>query len=443
MRKLFGTDGIRGLANKYPMTIEVCQKLAKAIIVKFCPSKEKKHLILIGEDTRLSRNMFSCAMQAVFYSHGVDVLPLGCITTPKLSIMVEKAQASCGIMISASHNPFYDNGIKLFNKFGLKLTEAEEEELETTMEEKCPISIPTGIALGRCNYDNIACAKTYINDVKQAFGLHEETLQNTKIVVDFANGSSFYSNADFFVDSGFNTVFIGDNPTGTNINENCGSTYPNIISEAVLENKADIGIAFDGDGDRVIIADENGKILDGDHILAILATAEKCDKVVSTIMSNYALEKYLTSIGVELIKTQVGDKHVTQSMLKANAKFGAESSGHIIIASHAYTGDGLFAAMKVLKYMIENNKKCSELRLFETYPTVSTNLNTKDKSIILKPDIQKQIQKFEQQLLNRGKLIVRASGTEPLIRISAEGENKEELQKIVNEISSIIESSEQ
>lgn len=443
MRKLFGTDGIRGLANKYPMTIEICQKLAKAIILKFCPSKEQKHLILIGEDTRLSRSMFSCAMQAIFYSHGVDVLPLGCITTPKLSIMVEKTQASCGIMISASHNPFYDNGIKLFNKLGLKLTEIEEEELEKIMEEECTLPMPTGIALGRDNYDNIACIKTYINDIKKAFGLHRETLRNTKIIVDLANGSPFYSNADFFIDAGFNTIFIGNNPTGTNINDNCGATHPNVISEAVLQHNADIGIAFDGDGDRLIISDENGKILDGDHILAILAITEKCDKVVSTIMSNFALEKYLASIGIELIKTQVGDKYVSECMVKSGAKFGAEPSGHVIIASHAYTGDGLFAAMRVLKYMIENNKKCSELRLFETYPTVNKNLNVKDKSVILKPNIQKQIQKFEQQLLNRGKLIVRTSGTEPLIRISAEGENKEELQKIVNEISLIIESSQQ
>lgn len=443
MRKLFGTDGIRGLANKYPMTIEICQKLAKAIILKFCPSKEQKHLILIGEDTRLSRSMFSCAMQAIFYSHGVDVLPLGCITTPKLSIMVEKTQASCGIMISASHNPFYDNGIKLFNKLGLKLTEIEEEELEKIMEEECILPMPIGIALGRDNYDNIACIKTYINDIKKAFGLHRKTLRNTKIIVDLANGSPFYSNADFFIDTGFNTIFIGNNPTGTNINENCGATHPNVISEAVLQHKADIGIAFDGDGDRLIISDENGKILDGDHILAILAITEKCDKVVSTIMSNFALEKYLASIGIELIKTQVGDKYVSECMVKSGAKFGAEPSGHVIIASHAYTGDGLFAAMRVLKYMIENNKKCSELRLFETYPTVNKNLNVKDKSVILKPNIQKQIQKFEQQLLNRGKLIVRTSGTEPLIRISAEGENKEELQKIVNEMSLIIESSQQ
>ncbi|MDR0968533.1 MAG: phosphoglucosamine mutase [Holosporaceae bacterium] len=441
MRKLFGTDGIRGAANEYPMTIETCQKLAEAIVVKFCSPREKKHLVVMGRDTRVSGDMFSKAMAATFYSLGVNVCYESVVSTPHLSIKTAKLGASVGVMISASHNPFYDNGIKLFNESGLKLTEDEEAELEEIMSRKPSLPRATGADIGQEISGTAKDYFLYYKKIKRQFNFNDELAERVKIVVDCANGSL----AAFFTkytlnELGFeNIVLINNSPDGTNINKNCGVTCPNVIGEAVLHNKADIGIAFDGDGDRVIISDENGKILDGDHILAILAASEKCDKVVSTIMSNFALEKYLSSVGIELIKTQVGDKYVSERMRETGAKFGAEPSGHVIVASHAYTGDGLFAALKVLEYMIKNRKKCGELRFFEPCPTVSKNIRVKDKSVVQDESVQRAIGKFAKQLEGRGKLIVRPSGTEPVVRICVEGEDVAELQNIADELSLIIE----
>ncbi|MDR0631768.1 MAG: phosphoglucosamine mutase [Holosporaceae bacterium] len=436
MRELFGTDGIRGVANEHPMTIEICQKLAEAIAVKFCSAGEKKHQILISQDTRISGEMFSHAMAVVFCSLGIDVRFLT-VHTPQLSIFVPEYGASAGIMISASHNPYHDNGVKLFNEFGLKLADYEEEELEKILKEVPLLPRATGANIGiyrrheKCDF--------YDKKIRESLVFDREFSKTLKVVVDCANGSlSQIAPRLLKEECGFDVVGLHCYPDGININEKCGVTHPHVIGEAVLQHRADVGIAFDGDGDRVLISDENGKILDGDHILAMMATFSKCKEVVSTIAANFALEKYLSSVGVKLVRTNVGDRYISEYMQKNDAEFGAEPSGHVIVKSHALTGDGLFAGLKVLEYMVRFRKKCSELRFFESYPTVNKNLKVRDKSIIHSQFAQRAIQEAEEQLAGRGKVIVRPSGTEPLIRISAEGKNPPELEDIVNKLSQVI-----
>jgi phosphoglucosamine mutase len=419
------------------MTIEVCQKLAEAIVVKFCPPREKKHAVIIAHDNRQSADMFECAMAATFYSLGVDVMT-GIMTTPKLSISVEKSVASAGVMITASHNPFYDNGFKVFNEFGLKLTNEEEAEIENLMNKAPFLPRATGADIGRHDWDRFAGSlRVYKDKIRDSINIDRDAAEKIKVVLDCAN--SMVHDARPLEKFGFKVIYTNVSYDGTNINENCGVTHPNVISEAVLQHKADIGIAFDGDGDRVLISDENGRILDGDHILAAFATMEKCDEVVSTILSNFALEKYLSAIGVKLTKTQVGDRYISEYTRKNDSvEFGAEPSGHVIIKSHCLTGDGLFAGLKVLEYMLKTGKKCSELRLFEPCPTVSKNLRVEDKDVVYVKSVQLAIQKFEKQLEGRGKLVVRPSGTEPVIRIHVEGEDPAELQSIADELSRIL-----
>ncbi|MDR2724313.1 MAG: phosphoglucosamine mutase [Holosporaceae bacterium] len=433
MRKLFGTDGIRGVANEYPLTIDLCKKLAEAITLKYCETREKKHTVIIGKDPRLSGDMFEHALAAAFCSCGINVKLLGVVPTPAVSILTHNAKASMGIMVSASHNLFYDNGIKLFNKFGLKLKDDEEAELEEIMEKKLPYCKAIKSDLGQVEYTPSAL-DTYCTRVRSSFGFRGMG----KIVVDSANGSFSHIAPDILKEFGFEVISIHDSPNGININENCGATNPSILSEAVLYHKADLGIAFDGDGDRVILADKNGKFLDGDHILAILAQSCESSEVVSTIMSNCSLEKYLSSINVRLVRTNVGDRYISDYMHHSDARFGAELSGHIIIKSHAPTGDGLFAALKVLEYLSQTPEVHPRLHFFESYPTVSRNLCVLDKSVIHTPLLQSTIRKFEKQLGSCGKLVVRASGTESVIRILAEGQDQLELEQIVNELSQII-----
>ncbi|MDR0556156.1 MAG: phosphoglucosamine mutase [Holosporaceae bacterium] len=437
MHKLFGTDGIRGIANEYPMTIETCQKLAEAIVVKFCSPREDRHSVLISRDTRLSGEMFKNAMTAILCSLGIDVRHISHSSTPELSILVPEYKASAGIMISASHNPFYYNGIKIFDEFGLKLTDVEEQELEKIMEQAPVLPRATGKSIGTCYFNDKCCL--YRKRFENSLHLSKESAKNIKVVIDCANGHSSAA-LDGWLEEEFNfsVVTINSSPNGVNINENCGVIHPQIISEAVLHHGANLGIALDGDGDRVIVADENGRIMDGDHILALLATYEECEEVISTVMANFALEKYLSSIGVRLVRTDVGDRYISEYMQKSGAKFGAEPSGHVIIRSHALTGDGLFAGLKVLEHMLRLGKKCSELRLFEPYPTIQENVPITDRSVINEKSVQQTIRKFEKQLDGRGKLIVRHSGTEPVLRICAEGEDPAELQQLVDTLVQVI-----
>ncbi|MDR0580821.1 MAG: phosphoglucosamine mutase [Holosporaceae bacterium] len=433
MRKLFGTDGIRGIANEYPLTVDFCLRLAKALTLKFCNFAEKKSSVIIGKDTRISGDMLTHSLAATFCAEGIDVTLLGVVPTPAVSILTRELEASVGIMITASHNPFHDNGIKLFAGSGLKLLDSEETELEKIIADNPHSRKVMTSDFGKVEHIpsllNIYCTKIKNSSNFKGF---------CKIVVDCANGSFSAIAPGLLREFGFEVISIHDSPNGININENCGAANPYALREAVLHYGADLGIAFDGDGDRVVLADEYGNFLDGDHILAILVQSELNKEVVSTIMSNLGLEKYLASIGVKLSRSAVGDRYISEYMRNSDAQLGAEPSGHVIVKSHASTGDGLFAALKVLEYLVKSGRTCSQLRFFEPYPTVSRDLRVQDKSILQNPVVQRVIQKLEKRLDGCGKLVIRPSGTESIIRIWIEGENTMELEKMADELSLVI-----
>ena len=437
MGKLFGTDGIRGVANQYPLTIDVCEKLATALAKKY--SLEGRGKVILGKDTRISCDIFEHALAAAFCSRGIDVKFIEVVPTPAVSILVQRLQVDLGIMVSASHNPFYDNGIKIFDAQGLKLSDSAENEIEKLIEQ--PHEKYDSQIFGRVEYD-FSAIDFYVQKISDEIAIDQESASKLKIVLDCANGSLSKIAPKIFEKFGFNATQIYAEPSGTNINENCGAAHTENLAKKVVECKADLGIAFDGDGDRVIFVDENGKILDGDYILAVLAENFCSDlqkNVVSTVMSNFGFEKYLASQNIQLIRTQVGDRYVSEKMKEIQAIIGGEPSGHVIISSHAPTGDGLFTALKIIEYLIKNQKKCSEIgKIFELFPSVSRNVRVTDKSILKEPSIANKIEKSYNQLNGRGKLVVRPSGTEPLIRILAEGENVSELQQIVAEIENLL-----
>ena len=443
MEKLFGTDGIRGVANQYPLTIDICEKLADALVEKYDITGRGK--IILGKDTRISCDIFEHALAAAFCARGADVRLIGIVPTPAVSILVQYFHADLGIMISASHNPFYDNGIKIFNSQGLKLSDSEEEEIEKLVEQ--PREKYDSLIFGRVQYD-FSAIDSYEEKISSEILFEQADAARLKIVLDCANGSLSKIAPEVFKTFGFNVTQIYADPSGTNINENCGAAHPENLAKKVVECAADFGISFDGDGDRVIFVDEKGKILDGDYILALLledflhsTSVKENFAVVSTVMSNFGFEKYLASKNIKLIRTQVGDRYVSEKMREIQAVIGGEPSGHVVISSHAPTGDGLFTALKITEYLLKNRKKCSEIgEIFELFPSVSKNVRVADKSILKNPKIVNEIEKFRNQLEGKGKLVVRASGTEPLIRILAEGENIAELKQLVVEIEKLISS---
>lgn len=444
MRKLFGTDGIRGVANKYPLTTDVCSNLAKVLAERFC---DTQGAVIIGKDTRISCDMLEHALAAAFASLGITAKLIGMCPTPAVSILAKNLDVDLGIMISASHNHFADNGIKIFDRNGLKLTDAEEEEIEMTLENlknrRADCSEIIGDKLGKIPI----CPKVldlYIEKIKNSFSFDKNAVGKMKIVIDSSNGSFSKIAPQIFQDFGFDIISICDFPNGVNINDGCGVTNPDTISRATIDNKADIGIAFDGDGDRLLLCDETGKFFDGDHILAIFTETQnlKNAEIVSTIMSNFGFERYLKGKNIAFTRTQVGDRYISEYMrLSSQALFGGEPSGHIIIREHALTGDGLFAALKTLDCILKSNKKLGELYdIFKPYPVVSRNVRVSEKNVISIPTVVEKVRKYERQLTGRGKLIVRPSGTEPLIRISAEGEDEKELNAVVSDLAHAIES---
>ncbi len=433
IKQIFGTDGIRGKANQYPLDIDTCIKLTKAIHIKFLKNK-KKPTILIGKDTRLSGDTFEHIIAAVFSSLGSDVKLMGVMPTPAVSILTKKWNADLGIMISASHNPYYDNGIKIFNAEGFKLTDDEEFELENTIFNQ--IHENNNQEFGTIKYMHEEAEQAYCNNIIQSFNFNTNQTTNKKVIIDSANGALSNIAGKIFKFFGFNVINLFNNPNGININENCGATHPDILSSLVLKHLADFGIAFDGDGDRVILCDEKGQLFNGDEILSILLIDGNHAEVVSTIMSNFGFEKYLEKKNIKLTKTNVGDKYVSEYIKNSKANIGGETSGHIIIKSHAPTGDGLFSGLKAIQIILKNGGKFSEYHMFEPYPTVSKNVKVKDKSVI--NSLSNIIQNYQNQLGNEGRLIVRPSGTEPLIRVSAEGKNTDELKDIVSKIEEAI-----
>lgn len=444
-RKYFGTDGIRGTANKFPMTAEIALKVGMAIGAKFIDG-DHRHRVVIGKDTRLSGYVIEPALTSGLAAVGMDVFLVGPVPTPAVSMLTRSIRADIGIMISASHNPYHDNGIKIFTRDGHKLSDKLEAEIEALIDGDITPHLAESRNFGRVKRLDDA-SNRYIEFVKNSFP-KDKTLTGLKIVVDCANGAAYNIAPKIFWELGAEVIAIGTDPNGFNINENCGSTHPEALCKKVLEEKADIGIALDGDADRLLIVDEKGKAVEGDKIIALIAEKLhnegnlKGDTVVITQMSNLALENYLSYIGVSTIRSQVGDRYVLEEMKKSGYNFGGEQSGHIVLSDYSTTGDGLIAALQVLSIICENKKSVSDaVNLFESFPQILKNVRF-DKS---KPnplessEINNFIQNKQSDLGLNGRILVRKSGTENLIRVMAEGKNNEQIAKIVDDIIAKIE----
>jgi phosphoglucosamine mutase len=439
-RKYFGTDGIRGTANKFPMTAEIALKVGMAIGAKFINGNHR-HRVLIGKDTRLSGYVIEPALTAGLAAVGMDVFLVGPVPTPAVSMLTRSIRADIGIMISASHNPYHDNGIKIFTRDGRKLSDKLEREIESLIEGDITPHLAESKNFGRVKRLDDA-SNRYIEFVKNSFP-KDKTLNNLKIVVDCANGASYNIAPKIFWELGAEVIEIGTSPDGFNINEKCGSTHPEALCKKVLETKADIGIALDGDADRLLVVDENGNAIDGDKLIALIAEKLhddgnlKKDTVVITQMSNLALENYLSYIGVSTIRAQVGDRYVLEEMRKNGCNFGGEQSGHIVLSDYSTTGDGLIAALQVLSVICENKKPASEvLNLFELFPQLLKNIkfDANKKNPLEEKAVQDFIKEKENELGENGRILVRKSGTENLIRVMVEGKNQHQIEKIVDEI---------
>ncbi len=444
MEKLFGTDGIRGEAN-----IELTSKLAHLTglySASVLAKNNKNSTIVIGKDTRKSCDMLQSALAAGLLSVGLDVVILGVVPTPAIPHLIKTFNADLGIMISASHNPAEFNGIKLFNKDGLKLSDEIEEQIEKLIKE----DDRTTLNLSSSNFG-------VLKDEKEAYKIYEEILLKNfnldltgiKIALDCSNGSNYKIAPDVLKSMGAELFVIGNEPNGLNINKDCGSTHLDKLKSLVKEKQADIGIAFDGDADRMLAIDETGALIDGDRIMLALAKDLKNkdmlnnNTVVATIMSNMGLEVALRKVGINLVRTKVGDRYVLEHMMNNNYSLGGEQSGHIIIGHFNTTGDGLLSALSLLTVLKNNVKKASEIRLdMESFPQVLVNVkvpnNIKYKIQDL-DEIKKAIIDVESKLKNTGRVVLRASGTEPLLRVMVEGQNKEEIEKYATDLAKIIE----
>lgn len=440
MKKYFGTDGIRGTANKFPMTAEIALKVGMAVGAKFTKGAHR-HRVVIGKDTRLSGYVIEPALTAGLAAVGMDVFLVGPVPTPAVSMLTRSIRADIGIMISASHNPYHDNGIKIFTHDGRKLSDELEKEIEALIDGDTTPFLAKSENLGRVKRLDDA-SNRYIEFVKNSFP-KDKSLTDLKIVVDCANGAAYNIAPKIFWELGADVVAIGTEPNGFNINEKCGSTHPEALCKKVLEEKADIGIALDGDADRLLVVDEKGNAIDGDQLIALIAEKLhdsgnlKRDTVVITQMSNLALENYLNYIGVSTIRAQVGDRYVLEEMRKNGCNFGGEQSGHIVLSDHSTTGDGLVAALQVLAILCETKKPASEvLKLFTPFPQLLKNVkfDTSKGDPMQNKSLQDFIEEKSQELGNEGRILVRKSGTENLIRVMAEGKDKKQIEKIVEEI---------
>lgn len=444
MRQLFGTDGVRGVANIYPMTTEIAMQIGRAIafIVK---TKAKGHHIVIGKDTRLSGYMIENALAAGVCSMGVDVQLLGPLPTPGIAFITTSMRADAGVVISASHNPFQDNGIKIFSRDGFKLPDEVELDIEDLIfSQKMAALRPVADEVGRATRIDDAKGR-YIVFLKNTFPA-KYTLDDFHIVLDCAHGATYKVAPFVFSELGARVTCIGVDPDGKNINKDCGALHPEVMAEKVKQLGADIGLALDGDGDRLIVCDENGEIVDGDHIMAICAadllSRRKLKKktLVATVMSNIGLEKAMTKMGGKLVRTQVGDRYVVETMRAKGYNFGGEQSGHLVFLDHNTTGDGILAGLQLLSIMIKKKKPLSKLAdIMTSYPQVLENVRMSSK--IAPEDIQgfqKAQQEAEKQLGKRGRILVRPSGTEPVIRVMVEGEDEKEISTIALELCDII-----
>jgi phosphoglucosamine mutase len=440
LKKLFGTDGIRGKANEYPISIELVTKLGQAIGYYFKGAHQQPR-VLIGKDTRRSGYMLEQALSAGICSVGCDAYVLGPLPTPGIAYLTRGMRATAGIVISASHNPFSDNGIKIFSANGYKLPDDIEEKIESLIESNLMVDhLPTGAKIGRARRVEDAIGQ-YAVYLKEQFPKHL-TLDGLRIILDCANGAAYKVAPKVFTELGAECFLIGVSPDGTNINDQCGALHPGKMAEQVKLYKADIGLAFDGDADRLVIVDDTGAIVDGDEILAICGTRMmkkgklKKNTVVSTIMSNMGLDIAMDRVGAKVVRTKVGDRYVMEEMLKGDFNLGGEQSGHLIFRDSATTGDGILAALHMLEIMIEEGKKVSELKkCLERLPQVLKNVHVKEKIPLEKlPALQESIQKKEQKLGKGGRILFRYSGTESVVRIMVEGPSIDLIDKLADEL---------
>ena len=436
-RRFFGTDGIRGRTNKSPMTAEMAMRVGMAAGRHFLRG-DHRHRVVIGKDTRLSGYMIENALVAGFTSVGMDVVQFGPIPTPAVAMLAASMRADLGVMISASHNPYQDNGIKLFGPDGYKLSDADESRIEALIESgDVPLADSAHIGRARRVEDGRG---RYIHFVKSTFPQHLR-LDGLKIALDCANGAAYNTAPSTLWELGAELVTVGVNPNGMTINDGCGSTAPQLLQETVVASGADLGIALDGDADRLIVVDEHGMIIDGDQIMALIGSTWakrgmlKGGGVVATVMSNLGLERMLGGQGIDLIRTKVGDRYVLEAMRERGCNVGGEQSGHMILSDYATTGDGTIAALQVLAALVESGRPASELlRQFEPVPQLLKNVRFAGGKPLEAESVRAVIAQAEQELAGNGRLVIRPSGTEPVIRVMAEGDDAEQVHRVVDRI---------
>ncbi len=435
MRKLFGTDGVRGTANIDPITAEIALQIGRATAY-ICKEKDHRHKIVIGKDTRISGYMLESALVSGICSMGVDVLLIGPMPTPGIAFITRSMRADAGMVISASHNPFQDNGIKIFSRDGFKLPDHEESRIEDLIFNQTIDQLrPTADDIGKAFRIDDANGR-YIVFLKNTFPDHL-TLEGMKLVIDCGNGAAYKVAPAVFSELGAEVITLGINPDGKNINSGCGSLYPEKLQQTVIEEQAQIGIAFDGDADRVIFVDDTGKVVDGDQIMAICALHMqdrenlKKNTVVATVMSNMGLEKVLNEADINLIRTQVGDRYVVEEMRAGGFNFGGEQSGHLIFMDHNTTGDGILSALQVLAVIVAEDRSLKDLAsIMEIFPQILINVPvTKKIPVTEVPALSRRVAEVEKKLQGHGRLLIRYSGTENKLRIMLEGENYDEIKR--------------
>jgi phosphoglucosamine mutase len=441
-RRYFGTDGIRGQSNVFPMTPDLAMKVGIAVGTIFRRGHHR-HRVVIGKDTRLSGYMLENALVAGFTAAGLDVFLLGPIPTPAVAMLTRSLRADIGVMISASHNPFADNGIKLFGPDGYKLSDEIERQIEVLLDQEAPLPLAKADEIGRAKRVDGDIYR-YIEFVKRTLP-RDVTLNGLRIAIDCANGAAYKVAPTALWELGAEVITIGNEPNGTNINLECGSTHPAALQKKVHEVRADIGIALDGDADRVIIVDETGTVIDGDQLMAVIGESWANDQtlrgggIVATVMSNLGLERFLSDKGLTLARTKVGDRYVVEHMRQHDFNVGGEQSGHIVLSDFGTTGDGLVAALQILAAVKRTGKTVSQIcHRFEPVPQLLRNVRIAGGKPLEDGYVRQAIADAESELAKNGRLVIRPSGTEPLIRVMAEGDDRSQIERIVNDLIGVI-----
>ena len=435
-RKYFGTDGVRGLANAFPMTPDIALKLGAAAGRHF-RKDQKQHRVVIGKDTRRSSYMFENALTAGFTSTGMDVYLLGPVPTPAVGVLTRSMRADVGVMISASHNSYLDNGIKFFGPEGFKLSDKVELEIEKLLDDEIEYAASENIGMAKRIDDALG---RYMEFAKSAFP-RKKLLNGLKVVVDCANGAAYKAAPIVLWELGAEVISIGVNPDGYNINKDCGSTHPQNAAKAVLEHNADVGICLDGDADRLILIDNKGNIADGDQLMGLIASQWSSkgklanNTLVATVMSNMGLERYLNTLDIKLMRTNVGDRYVVEAMRKFGYNLGGEQSGHIVMTDYATTGDGLMAALQFLNALVESKCTSSELiKVFEPMPQLLRNVRLNNSESLDNLKVKESIKAGENAFGDIGRILIRKSGTEPLLRVMGECEDPKLLKAVIGNI---------